>query len=535
MKRIFSTERNKTIILLIISLLLLPIKILPQKKFNAKQVDSILNYYTQIPITGTNQQKYVNEIDEILPKISADSAKLVLLTKKSFFYGTNLKDQPLLLKNHLEAKKIIYSLKNSDKEKVVIHLGIAETYKYLKMYQLSKNNLDIAFSILKKLPKNQLNNALKYNGYFVELEVLFHLNQFDDCISKSQYILQHKRELQKPEYSQFAEMAANYFLGKCYLEKKQYSISERHLVNAEKLDVGILPDLTISINNNLARLLIEKRKYKDALSKLQNAGIPETSTFPEEYSERYQLLSKIYAQTGDKDRFNFYSNKRDSLDKSYKAVAMKAVEEAQLYTESELKKDINEKNNIIWIILPLGIIAFALMLYYIKKKKNDQTKYLQIIERIKNEAQKKQEIPADENLKIEKVAVVKNAPHNINENLENNILSGLQKFETLEKYRDQNLSLPSLAALLKTNTTYLSEIINKQKGKNYNAYINELRINYIVNKLYTDPQYLNYKISYLAEDCGFVSHSSFATIFKNILGISPSVFIQNLKNERSGN
>lgn len=504
-----------------------------QKKFNKNQIDSILNYYTKIPATGENQVKYINEIDKILPRISQDSAKLVLITKKSLFYGTNLKDQPLLLKNHLEAKKIIYSLKNSDEEKVVIHIGIAETYKYLKMYQLSKNNLDIAFSILKKLPKNQINNALKYSGYFVELEVLFHLNQLDACISKSQYILQYRRELQVPQYMQFAEMVANYFLGKCYFEKKQYTKSEQYFTKAEKLDLGMLPDLTISINNNLARLLIEKREYNDALSKLQSAGIPETSNFPEEYSERYQLLTKIYAQTGDKDRFNLYTNKRDSLDKAYKAVEMKAVEEAQLYTESEHKRDIHEKNNIIWIILPLGIIAFALMLYYIQKKKNDQKKYLHIIERIKNEAQKMQEIPAEESLKIDKVTVIKNAPQNINENLENNILAGLQKFETLEKYKDQNLSLPSLAALLKTNTTYLSEIINKQKGKNYNGYINELRINYIVNKLYTDPQYLNYKISYLAEDCGFISHSSFATIFKNILGISPSIFIQNLKNERN--
>ena len=68
-------------------------------------------------------------------------------------------------------------------------------------------------------------------------------------------------------------------------------------------------------------------------------------------------------------------------------------------------------------------------------------------------------------------------------------------------------------------------MINKYKGKNVNLYIKELRINYIVEKLKSDPKYLNYKVSYLAEECGFSSHSSFSAVFKNITGITPNVFI----------
>jgi AraC-like DNA-binding protein len=43
---------------------------------------------------------------------------------------------------------------------------------------------------------------------------------------------------------------------------------------------------------------------------------------------------------------------------------------------------------------------------------------------------------------------------------------------------------------------------------------------------------MHYKISYLAEKCGFSSHSSFATVFKSIAGITPVTFIELLKEEQ---
>lgn len=82
------------------------------------------------------------------------------------------------------------------------------------------------------------------------------------------------------------------------------------------------------------------------------------------------------------------------------------------------------------------------------------------------------------------------------------------------------MSLAVLAGQLDTNTKYLSEVINKHYNMNFNSYINKLRINFIVAKLKSDPSFINYKISYLAEACGFSSHSSFATVFKSITGIT---------------
>ena len=93
------------------------------------------------------------------------------------------------------------------------------------------------------------------------------------------------------------------------------------------------------------------------------------------------------------------------------------------------------------------------------------------------------------------------------------------------------MSLANLAVELETNTKYLSEIINTYKDKNFNAYINELRIKYITHLLSTDSSYLQYKISYIAEIGGFTSHSAFTNIFKSVTGMSPNEYLQTLRNQ----
>lgn len=120
----------------------------------------------------------------------------------------------------------------------------------------------------------------------------------------------------------------------------------------------------------------------------------------------------------------------------------------------------------------------------------------------------------------------------IPEETEESILSKLKRFEVSKKFLNREMSLAVLAGQFETNTKYLSGVINKNYNDNFNTFINKLRINYIIEKLKTDQNYINYKISFLAEECGFSSHSSFATVFKSIIGMSPATFINLLREER---
>lgn len=121
----------------------------------------------------------------------------------------------------------------------------------------------------------------------------------------------------------------------------------------------------------------------------------------------------------------------------------------------------------------------------------------------------------------------------MSEATENTILESIKEFEKSHFYLNKDLSLNSVAADLNINHRYLSYVINKHKSKDFAGYINELRINYIVDRLKNDSNYLKYKISYLADQSGFSSHSRFTITFKKITGVSPLDFITYLQKENA--
>jgi YesN/AraC family two-component response regulator len=82
---------------------------------------------------------------------------------------------------------------------------------------------------------------------------------------------------------------------------------------------------------------------------------------------------------------------------------------------------------------------------------------------------------------------------------------------------------------VKTNTTYLSEIINSYKGKNFAAYLNELRINYALNKLVIDKRFRSYKLSVIAEELGYNNEQAFSIAFKKKTGTPLSTYIKEIE------
>ena len=106
------------------------------------------------------------------------------------------------------------------------------------------------------------------------------------------------------------------------------------------------------------------------------------------------------------------------------------------------------------------------------------------------------------------------------------IITSLERFEQNLGFLEPSLTISDLAQKLNTSIKYLSFILNKHYLKDFNTYINELRIHYIVNKIESNKEYRSYKISYLAKECGFSSHSKFSAIFKSVKGFSPSFFIE---------
>lgn len=91
-------------------------------------------------------------------------------------------------------------------------------------------------------------------------------------------------------------------------------------------------------------------------------------------------------------------------------------------------------------------------------------------------------------------------------------------------YLQSELSLNELAQHLKTNSRELSNCINQVFSKNFNDYINGLRIaefeNQIKNK--ANDQFTLLSIAF---DCGFNSKATFNRAFKKAKGITPKEYI----------
>lgn len=111
------------------------------------------------------------------------------------------------------------------------------------------------------------------------------------------------------------------------------------------------------------------------------------------------------------------------------------------------------------------------------------------------------------------------------------ILTHLDHFENNLDFLNSDINLNQLAALWNTNRSYLSTLINQYKGKGFTDYVNQLRIDYLLQKLDNEPIWREYKISHISEKIGFSSSRSFSNAFLKITGMSPSFYIQKLRND----
>lgn len=89
-----------------------------------------------------------------------------------------------------------------------------------------------------------------------------------------------------------------------------------------------------------------------------------------------------------------------------------------------------------------------------------------------------------------------------------------------KKYKDPNYSARELAADLKTNTRYLSAVINSRFGMNYSCLVNEYRIREAAHLL-VDRRYLDKNVEEISTMVGFANRQSFYAAFYKLKGETP--------------
>lgn len=460
--------------------------LLNQTTSNSEKVDLILLNINLYTILGDykNVANHLFELSKYDKYISTEQKILICLEKVQLFNQLKLYNQS---KKYLENSEIICKTIESSKKNNLYSKIIIEKINFFIIKHEFKNAKEYYLKNKDFLEINILKDQQLFKNYHLSLLKLY-INLLDYKLANIHFnILKKYLENDKND---------DYFKIKYYLESSNFSFINKDYKQS-LADIYKAQELLVAMDNIYFREKILKIKVLNYLALNQE----------NHYEQNY---SKLIITTQELEN-----------------IEQEVVN--SLYNLTDKNNDLiyrNEQNNnnfkiiILSIVLTiLSLICFVVWYFHYSK----QLKYKEIISFLEITRNKK--APTLTDVKNNKKAFT------IIESTEKDILLKLKKIESSKKFLKKDMSLSMLSAQLDVNSKYLSETINKHYQCNFNTYINQLRINHIIEKLKTDPVFVNYKISYLAEYSGFSSHSSFSNIFKSITGLMPNTFIELLKKD----
>ncbi|UTX50571.1 AraC family transcriptional regulator [Chryseobacterium sp. MA9] len=480
--------------------------------------------------------KYIDSLESISNKLHDNRypARIYLLRGKLYFDYDNEK---LALDNFVIA--LSHAKENNNKRQIAIaDLQIAylngyigkhkETVKVLEYYyghpefltpqdiehiqiSLADAYIDIyEYDKALKLIKDGLNDAsknkaeIRYNKYLILLgRYNFETKNYHNAISNleicKKYFLKNNLDFD-----------ANYtmlYLGESYLKSNKKDEAVENFVKIDSI---------IQKTNN---------------------------TFPE-LRDVYTYLVDYYKEKKDKEKQLYYIERFLTVDKildsQFKYVSR------ELPRKYDAPKLLKEKENIIndlekkkyFLFSGLGILLLALIAvgFFFYKSKKSEKKYRKIAQDlIKSINEKKSEIEEKEERKdfipskIETASKIeKSVIRNISENTVQKILKELERFENNELFLQKGITLSSLAKDFKTNSAYLSDVVNTYKEKNFASYLNDLRIDYALNRLVQDKKFRSYKLTVVAEELGYNNEQAFASAFRKKTGTILRTYIKEI-------
>ncbi|WP_242661113.1 helix-turn-helix domain-containing protein [Flavobacterium johnsoniae] len=302
---------------------------------------------------------------------------------------------------------------------------------------------------------------------------------------------------------------ANYNLGNLYYETKKY---DKALVFFKKVDS------VSEIDNQKDESFLKSNYYQAKIYNIYNE--------PQEAFKH----SKIYLDNYEKSEAKLNN---EALEVNYK-LGTGNLSDEMVVIQEKYEKDVllNKALKVFYVLLVVGIV-FLLIKNIIDKNKAHK-KMNALIEEFKANLEKKNNAEAEiaqtsTAVELEEVSVKKESiTLSIDEAKENKIVEKLLALESKLEYLNSDFTLQHVAKKIKTNTTYLSYVVNKRFGKSFGEYSNELKINYVINEMITNHMYRKYSTQAIAESVGFKNAVSFAKSFRKRTGVSPAQFANNI-------
>ncbi|UII81108.1 AraC family transcriptional regulator [Flagellimonas sp. CMM7] len=226
---------------------------------------------------------------------------------------------------------------------------------------------------------------------------------------------------------------------------------------------------------------------------------------------------KVFVETY-ANRLVYYDSMLTEAEKNIRSILWTEFDlPEQEETKQNLSNEIDKKENTIKVFFFLSTALIVLfILYYIKY--NSTQKKLKFV-------MNEDILPVKNNPKKEEVIKM-----DIDTDVVLHTLEALDKWEKNLGFLNQGSNQNTLARELNTNTTYLSKIINAYKGQSFSNYLKDLRVTYAINSLKENPKVIeSHSTIQIAEMFGFNSLDVFARSLKAKIGLTPAVFIKQIK------
>ncbi|MFC0425822.1 helix-turn-helix domain-containing protein [Chryseobacterium scophthalmum] len=457
------------------------------------------------------------------------------LTKGSIYYFNQRKFQ-FALEEYLKAYEYLKDSKDEYlKYRNIYYIGVVKSYLGYYDEALAIFQQCISFFETKidgNIKKNLVFNNTK--GYLNSLHQAIICYQMLNKDAEAENLL--KKAAEKTPKTKDFYLETSYFtksLGVSEFKKKNYKKAIYYFDKA-------LPEL-IKVNDFTwaSYIYFYKGKSYELLGDLQlevenyrkvDSIFNENKFILPELRSNYEELIEYYRKGSNHKEELYYTNqllKVDSVIASdFKHLSSRVYKEYDTKMLLETKENLEKTNSysklLIFICLAI-ITALGIVMYYrIRKQKNIQKNYDDLL--IKLEENNQSEVA----VATVKPEVIDTGDKNIkfDNSIVEKLLNDIKTFETKQGYLEQGLTLKKLAEQFKTNTSYLSQVINEYKGSNFNTYINVLRINFATQKIYHDKEWRKYSIEHIASAAGFSNRQSFSNIFLEQNGIRPADFIK---------
>jgi AraC-like DNA-binding protein len=492
---------------------------------------------------------YTDKMYEVALKLNNDDLILSALINKANFYFE--------FGNYQESME--YNLKASEllkkTDNIVRELAVTYNIALIKLH----TNDDIgAIELLKKMiaiidggsaGKLDRLRACAYNGL---IKGYIGIEDYEKAKMYCEIAIEFSQENKdrESEFYALSFLATIARIDKNY--QKAYQLLDECLLIAEEIK-AVAQELPM-IYFEKGEVYYDEKRYKEAIDiTLKAEALMDQNNIKYiQLEEMYALLAKSYSEIEDiENSVKFYKKANEAYKKNDKRQGSISVDIIKKYDLKSLEEELNlaekitKKTQIIlYISLILALLVIGSLVYFYKKReKENQQKFISLLKSLEEENDQSkiivQEIPKQEIVKAavakEKVVVKEKETTSkevvIIDETKERLLKKLHDFEAKKLYLSKNSSLNEVAKKLKTNTSYLSKLVNAHKGKSFTAYITDLRVNYAIRRLKEDKKFRSYTIDSIAREIGFNRSESFSRAFKNKTGLYPSYYIKNLDNQ----